>query len=136
MRKLNTAALKRKKRFEPEHTWIIVIRVCGLTPSYVCDFGRMLFSNQKINIHAHGHGREDVRGERRAWLACSVLQCTLFREELEYHLDTDIPNYGKRYKANPDSRCEPHLRLVCGLCFTNPVTRPSPPPPPGRVAAL
>ena len=58
------------------------------------------------------------------------------REELEYHLDTDIPNYGKRYKANPDSRCEPLLRLVCGLCFTNPVTRPSPPPPPGRVAAL
>ena len=26
------------------------------------------------------------------------------REELEYHLDTDVANYGKRYKANPDSR--------------------------------
>ena len=26
------------------------------------------------------------------------------REELEYHLDTDMTNYGTRYKANPDSR--------------------------------
>ena len=26
------------------------------------------------------------------------------REELEYHLETDIANYGKLYKANPDSR--------------------------------
>ena len=26
------------------------------------------------------------------------------REELEYHLDTDVANYGMRYKANPDSR--------------------------------
>ena len=26
------------------------------------------------------------------------------REELEYHLDTDIANFGKRYQANPDSR--------------------------------
>ena len=26
------------------------------------------------------------------------------REELEYHLDTDLQNYGARYKANPDSR--------------------------------
>ena len=26
------------------------------------------------------------------------------REELEYHLDTDVVNYGTRYKANPDSR--------------------------------
>ena len=26
------------------------------------------------------------------------------REELEYHLDTDMENYGTRYKANLDSR--------------------------------
>ena len=26
------------------------------------------------------------------------------REELEYHLETDMANYGKRYVANPDSR--------------------------------
>jgi len=26
------------------------------------------------------------------------------REELEYHLDTDMANYGRRYQANPDSR--------------------------------
>ena len=26
------------------------------------------------------------------------------REELEYHLDSDVETYGKRYKANPDSR--------------------------------
>ena len=26
------------------------------------------------------------------------------REELEYHLDSDIETYGQRYKANPESR--------------------------------
>ena len=26
------------------------------------------------------------------------------REELEYHLDSDVETYGERYKANPDSR--------------------------------
>ena len=26
------------------------------------------------------------------------------REELEYHLDTDIETYGRKYAANPDSR--------------------------------
>ena len=28
----------------------------------------------------------------------------MHREELEYHLETDVTNYGKRYEANPDSR--------------------------------
>ena len=26
------------------------------------------------------------------------------REELEYHLDSDVETYGKRHKANPDAR--------------------------------
>ena len=29
------------------------------------------------------------------------------REELEYHLDTDIETYGRKYAANPDSRWNP-----------------------------
>ena len=35
---------------------------------------------------------------------CLLFRYLMNREELEYHLDTDVANYGTRYKANPDSR--------------------------------
>ena len=33
-----------------------------------------------------------------------IFRYLMNREELEYHLDTDIATYGRAYKANPDSR--------------------------------
>ena len=35
---------------------------------------------------------------------CYLLRYLMSREELEYHLDSDVETHGKRYTANPDSR--------------------------------